>query len=85
MFWKFSVMDNGKGIPEQYHKTIFDMFRKLENNANSIGSWACTSEKNCRDVPRKKFGLSLRKIKGQLSFLHLKKTNYEGTTKSKLY
>ncbi|WP_339714053.1 HAMP domain-containing sensor histidine kinase [uncultured Kriegella sp.] len=36
-FWKFSISDNGKGIPERHHKSIFEMFRKLENNPTSAG------------------------------------------------
>ncbi|WP_423998527.1 sensor histidine kinase [Maribacter sp. IgM3_T14_3] len=38
-FWKFSVSDNGKGIPEKHQKGIFEMFKKLEtaNNATGIG------------------------------------------------
>ncbi|WP_405398379.1 ATP-binding protein [Maribacter sp. Asnod2-G09] len=38
-YWKFSVSDNGKGIPEKHQKGIFEMFKKLEtaNNATGIG------------------------------------------------
>ncbi|WP_298473852.1 ATP-binding protein [uncultured Maribacter sp.] len=36
-YWKFSVKDNGKGIPEKYQESIFNMFKKLENNANATG------------------------------------------------
>jgi two-component system sensor kinase FixL len=28
-FWKFSVVDNGPGIAEQYHGKIFKMFQTL--------------------------------------------------------
>lgn len=38
-FWKFSVTDNGIGIPENHIEGIFQMFKKLEttNNATGIG------------------------------------------------
>ena len=36
-FWKFSISDNGRGIPERHHKGIFEMFRKLENKTTSAG------------------------------------------------
>ncbi|WP_394747462.1 sensor histidine kinase [Spongiimicrobium salis] len=36
-FWEFSVKDNGKGIPKNYQASIFDMFKKLENNENATG------------------------------------------------
>ena len=39
LFWKFSVRDNGKGIPAKHQEGIFQMFKKLEttNNATGIG------------------------------------------------
>ncbi len=36
-FWKFSVSDNGKGIPKQHQGSIFEMFHKLDNDATSAG------------------------------------------------
>jgi len=36
-FWEFAVTDNGKGIPEQHQTSIFNMFKKLENNAHATG------------------------------------------------
>ncbi len=36
-FWKFSVKDNGKGIPEKHKVKIFEMFSKLENGTNAAG------------------------------------------------
>jgi signal transduction histidine kinase len=39
IYWKFSVSDNGKGIPAEHQEGIFQMFKKLEttNNATGIG------------------------------------------------
>ncbi|MBQ4914663.1 HAMP domain-containing histidine kinase [Maribacter sp. MMG018] len=37
LYWKFIVSDNGKGIPEQYQESIFEMFKKLENEGNGTG------------------------------------------------
>ncbi len=37
MYWKFTVKDNGKGIPEKHLNTIFEMFTKLENDSNAAG------------------------------------------------
>jgi signal transduction histidine kinase len=37
LFWKFAIRDNGKGIPQKYLVSIFDMFRKLENGTNAAG------------------------------------------------
>ncbi|MUH37483.1 GHKL domain-containing protein [Zobellia amurskyensis] len=36
-FWKFSVIDNGKGIPTKHQISIFEMFKKLENNSGAAG------------------------------------------------
>lgn len=33
--WCISVADNGKGIPESYHRKIFEMFQTLENKSNT--------------------------------------------------
>ena len=35
--WLFSISDNGKGIPQHHQAGIFDMFKKLENDANATG------------------------------------------------
>ena len=35
--WLFSISDNGKGIPANHQKGIFDMFKKLENDAKATG------------------------------------------------
>lgn len=37
LYWKFIVSDNGKGIPEHYQESIFEMFKKLENEGNGTG------------------------------------------------
>ena len=36
-YWKFSVIDNGKGIPIKHQSSIFEMFKKLENNDSAAG------------------------------------------------
>ncbi|NJB36309.1 sensor histidine kinase [Croceivirga sp. JEA036] len=35
--YKFTVSDNGKGIPEHLQEGIFTMFKKLENDATATG------------------------------------------------
>ncbi len=35
--WLFCIADNGKGIPKHLQLGIFDMFKKLENDANATG------------------------------------------------
>ena len=35
--WLFCVADNGKGIPKHLQTGIFDMFKKLENDADATG------------------------------------------------
>lgn len=37
IYWKFTIRDNGKGIPEKYMTTIFEMFTKLESSSNAAG------------------------------------------------
>ncbi|KAA2216644.1 sensor histidine kinase [Maribacter flavus] len=36
-FWKFSIADNGKGIPKCHQEGVFEMFKKLENDVLSTG------------------------------------------------
>ncbi|HEA23048.1 MAG TPA: GHKL domain-containing protein [Pricia antarctica] len=36
-FWQFSCSDNGIGIEEKHRHSIFEMFKKLENNFNATG------------------------------------------------
>jgi signal transduction histidine kinase len=36
-FYKFSIKDNGKGIAKKYHSKIFNTFKKLDNNTDSLG------------------------------------------------
>ena len=36
-YWKFSVVDNGVGIPDKYRTSVFQMFKKLRNDASSTG------------------------------------------------
>ena len=35
---EFRIIDNGQGIDEAYHKTVFQVFRKLENRRETPGS-----------------------------------------------
>lgn len=37
-FYQFEIQDNGKGIAPEYHKTIFEMFKRLHNDLNKSGS-----------------------------------------------
>jgi two-component system sensor kinase FixL len=34
---RFFVQDNGPGIPERYHKKIFDLFERLDSNSEGTG------------------------------------------------
>ncbi|MDF4202523.1 PAS domain S-box protein [Maribacter sp. SA7] len=36
-FWQFTISDNGVGIPEEYHKKIFEIFQSIGNNERSTG------------------------------------------------
>lgn len=36
--WLFCIADNGKGIPEHAQTGIFEMFKKLENEADTTGA-----------------------------------------------
>lgn len=36
-YWEFSIKDNGIGIPEEYHKQIFEMFKSVDAEKKSTG------------------------------------------------
>lgn len=44
-FWKFSISDNGIGIPSEYHDLIFQSFKRLHSednySGNGIGLFIC--------------------------------------------
>lgn len=44
-YWKFTIIDNGKGIPEKYQDKIFEMFKKLDNDIESNGIGLALVEK----------------------------------------
>ena len=35
--WEFYIRDNGKGIPSRYHKKVFEIFQKIEDNQMTSG------------------------------------------------
>lgn len=37
-FWEFHVRDNGIGIPPEYHKNVFEMFKRLHSKNKYEGS-----------------------------------------------
>ncbi len=37
MFWKFSITDTGKGIPEKYQKKIFEIFESIDGDQKATG------------------------------------------------
>lgn len=36
-YWKFKISDNGKGIAAKYQSSIFEMFKKLDDNYKATG------------------------------------------------
>jgi len=36
-FWKFSIQDNGKGIPQHQFQKIFKIFEKIDDHSHSTG------------------------------------------------
>ena len=36
-FWKFSIQDNGIGIPEEYHDKVFSVFQSLKGSGTGLG------------------------------------------------
>lgn len=37
-YWSFTISDNGIGIPERYHETIFGLFKRLHANSEYAGT-----------------------------------------------
>ncbi len=47
-FYIFTVQDNGIGIPKAYHKTIFELFKRLQNRGKYEGSGMGLA--NCKKI-----------------------------------
>ena len=47
-FYTFSISDNGIGIPEEFHGTIFDMFKRLQNREKQEGTGLGLA--NCKKI-----------------------------------
>ncbi len=47
-FYQFSVKDNGVGIQKEYHQTIFEMYKRLQNREQYEGSGLGLS--NCQKI-----------------------------------
>ncbi len=72
IYWKFSVADNGIGIADRYHKSIFEIFKKLENNTTSAGVGLAISKK-IANLYQGDLSLSSKEGQGSTFFLSLKK------------
>lgn len=72
MYWKFSVSDNGIGIADKYHKGIFEIFKKLENNTTAAGVGLAISKKII-GMYQGDIGLTSKEGKGSTFFFSLKK------------
>ena len=71
-YWKFSISDNGIGIADRYHKSIFEIFKKLENNTTSAGVGLAISKKIV-NLYQGDIGLSSKEGEGSTFFFSLKK------------
>ncbi len=71
-YWKFSVSDNGIGIANRYHKSIFEIFKKLENDTASAGVGLAISKKIV-NLYQGDISLSSKEGEGSTFFFSLKK------------
>lgn len=71
-FWKFSISDNGKGIPLRHQTSIFEMFQKLDNNSNSAGVGLALAKKIVL-LFKGDIGLTSKEGKGTTFYFTLKK------------
>ena len=71
-FWKFSVSDNGIGIADRYHKSIFEIFKKLESDSTAAGVGLAISKKIV-NLYQGEIGLSSKEGEGSTFFFSLKK------------
>ncbi len=72
-FWKFKVSDNGKGIAKRHQEGIFEMFKKLENDGNTIGIGLAISKKIV-DFHNGKLWMESEENQGATFYFTLKKT-----------
>ncbi|OWW25303.1 histidine kinase [Zobellia sp. OII3] len=47
-YYEFAIADNGIGIPEKHQSSIFEMFKKLDNNDSSAGVGLALAQKIVR-------------------------------------
>jgi light-regulated signal transduction histidine kinase (bacteriophytochrome) len=72
IYWKFSVSDNGIGIADRYHKSIFEIFKKLENDSTAAGVGLAISKKIV-NLYQGDIELSSKEGEGSTFFFSLKK------------
>tara|TARA_R110000868_G_scaffold32516_5_gene118247 strand:- start:19239 stop:20315 length:1077 start_codon:yes stop_codon:yes gene_type:complete len=70
--WKFSITDNGKGIPENHQSSIFEMFKKLDTDSKSTGIGLALVKKIV-DLYEGEISLKSEENKGTTFFFTLKK------------
>ncbi|MBN2104553.1 hypothetical protein JW835_10985 [bacterium] len=78
-FWRFSVSDNGPGIPEKYHKQIFQIFQTLhskdDTNSKGIG---LTLSKRMIELAGGHLWLESKENKGSTFFFTLPRNKEKG-------
>lgn len=71
-FWKFSIKDNGIGIPKAYHEKIFKIFQSIGNGERSTGI-GLSIVKKIVDLYKGKIWLKSEVGKGTTFYFTLKK------------